>query len=332
MAARSAAAAHGRPAHEAVSQGPPPEIVALLEERAAARDERDWPRADALRDRVRELGWEAVDTPEGSTARPMLAGASAAGYADDADLGSILDQPPEVGCTLVAVVDDYPGDLARLVAALERHPQGAEHELLVVANAPADAVPDLVDSVTVLNLGERVGWADAVNLGMRRSRGGVVILLDTSVEPTGDILGPLLAAFDDERVGIAGPWGVTSADGRQFEEAPVGEVDAIEGYCLAVRRAALRQVGGFDHRFRFYRNADLDLSFAVRAHGWKAMRTPPLPVIRHEHRGWAAYDEAERDRLSRRNFYRFLKNWGDRRDLLLHPGPRPGPDRQASAE
>jgi GT2 family glycosyltransferase len=181
----------------------------------------------------------------------------------------------------------------------------------------------------VLRTEHRLGWADAANLGLRNARGGVVVLLDTSVEPAGDFVGPLLAAFDDERVGVAGPWGVSSRDGRQFDEAPAGEVDAVEGYCLALRREALQQVGGFDHRFRFYRNADLDLSFAVRSNGWKAVRTGPLPLERHEHRGWTAESEQERDRLSRRNFYRFLKHWGDRRDLLLDPGPRPGPNREA---
>jgi GT2 family glycosyltransferase len=103
-------------------------------------------------------------------------------------------------------------------------------------------------------------------------------------------------------------------------------VDAVEAYCLAIRREALRAVGGgFDHRFRFYRNADLDLSFAVRAAGWRAIRTQPLPLTRHEHRGYASLPDDERERLSRRNFYRFLKHWGDRRDLLLHPAPRRGP-------
>ena len=143
------------------------------------------------------------------------------------------------------------------------------------------------------------------------------MLLDTSCEPTGDFLSPLLAAFEDPGVGIAGGWGVTSGDGRSFEEAEPGEVDAIEGYCLAVRREALRAVGGFDRRFRFYRNADLDFSFAIRDAGWRAMRTGPLPLVRHEHRGWTSVSEAERDRLSKRNFYRFLEHWGDRADLLL---------------
>jgi GT2 family glycosyltransferase len=175
---------------------------------------------------------------------------------------------------------------------------------------------------TIVSSAERLGWADARTLGLRQSHGEVTILLDTSVEPTGDFLPMLLADFDDPSVGIAGGWGVTSGDGRQFEDAPPGEVDAIEGYCLAVRREALRAVGGFDRRFRFYRNADLDFSFAVRDAGWRAIRTQPLPLERHEHRGYTSLPDAERDRLSKRNFYRFLEHWGDRPDLLLERARR----------
>jgi GT2 family glycosyltransferase len=173
----------------------------------------------------------------------------------------------------------------------------------------------------VLTTTERLGWADARNLGLRRSLGRVTILLDTSLEPVGDIIDPLVGAFDDPSVGIAGGWGVTSPDARSFEAAPGGDVDAIEAYCLAVRREVLRDVGLFDRHYRFYRNADLDYSFAVRDAGWRAVRLADLPFERHEHRGYASLPETERDRLSKRNFYRFLKRWGSRRDLLLHPGP-----------
>ena len=109
-----------------------------------------------------------------------------------------------------------------------------------------------------------------------------------------------------------------SATGRTFEEAPPGEVDAVEGYCLAIRRGVLREAGLFDHHFRFYRNADLDFSFQARAAGWRAIAVADLPLRRHEHRGYAALPPSERERLSKRNFYRFLKHWGDRRDLLIH--------------
>ncbi|HEX6473744.1 MAG TPA: glycosyltransferase, partial [Candidatus Limnocylindria bacterium] len=261
--------------------------------------------------------WEPIDGPSGSSARPVPQRTQ--------QQASLLEEPATLPASIVAVVDDHPNDLARLLAALHANPPAVDHELAVVANAPADeadALPQPDATVHRVETTQRLGWADAVNLGLHQARGAVVVLLDTSVEPTGDFLTPLLSAFDDPRVGLAGPWGVSSGDGRQFEEAPPGEVDAIEGYCLAIRREALQQVGGFDHRFRFYRNADLDLSFAVRANGWIALRTEPLALARHEHRGWAAYPEAERDRLSKRNFYRFLKHWGDRRDLLLHPAPR----------
>lgn len=294
----------------------PEEVAALLRERAEAREARDWSRADALRDQVRELGWEPIDAPGGSTARPVPQRTQ--------ELASVLDQPASLPASIVVVVDDHPDDLTRLLGAFHTYPPATQHELVLVANAAggADVLPESAPGVQVVESEQRLGWADAENLGLHRARGAVVVLLDTSLEPTGDFLAPLLAAFDDPQVGLAGPWGVTSPDGREFIEAPPGEVDAIEGYCLAVRREALQQVAGFDRRFRFYRNADLDLSFAVRANGWTAVRTEPVPVERHEHRGWLAYPEAERDRLSKRNFYRFLKHWGDRRDLLLHPAPR----------
>ncbi|HEX2884509.1 MAG TPA: glycosyltransferase [Candidatus Limnocylindria bacterium] len=295
----------------------PDDVQRLLDERSAARERRDWQRADALRDELAALGWEAQDSASGSTARPILA------QGDAAPLPVLLDDPASVALSLQVVADDHPDDLARFLAGLAAHPPSEPWELVVVANAPSFALEPALASVPLpvepqpVPSAARLGWADARTLGLGRSRGEVTVLLDTSLEPVGDAWAPLLAAFEHPEVGIAGGWGVTSDDLRLFTDAPPGEVDAIEAYCLAVRRAALRAVGGFDRRFQWYRNADLDFSFAVRDAGWKAVRTEPLPFVRHEHRGWEALPEAERDRLSKRNFYRFLDRWGDRRDLLV---------------
>jgi cysteinyl-tRNA synthetase len=295
----------------------PEAVRRLVDERRQAREARDWARADALRDEIAGLGWEVQDGERGSTARPILP------PTEREELPSLLADPAEVALSVQVVAEDHPEDLSRFLRGLAAHAPSVPWELVIVANEPSsdlDAI--LADATmpmaaTVLPTEGRLGWADARTLGLTRSRGEVTVLVDTSLEPIGDWSSPLLAAFDDPTVGIAGGWGVTSRDARQFEEAPPGEVDAIEGYCLAVRRDALRQVRGFDHRFRFYRNADLDFSFAVRDAGWRAVRTPPLPFERHEHRGWASLPESERDRLSKRNFYRFLDRWGDRPDLLL---------------
>ena len=297
----------------------PPDVRTLLQQRTAARDRRDWAEADALRERLAALGWQVEDGASRSSARAILPATPAAAGSGV----SRLDEPATLAASIQLAAEDHPADLERFARGMAAHPPAFAWELVVVANSPSFDVGALLGEIelpvapVLLAAEPRLGWADARTLGLRRSSGEITVLVDTSVEPVGDFVTPLVAAFDDPTVGIAGGWGVKSGDGRSFEEAPPGEVDAVEGYALAIRRAALQKVGGFDPRFRFYRNADLDLSFAVRDAGWRAVRTDALPLVRHEHRGYAALPDAERDRLSKRNFYRFLKHWGDRRDLLL---------------
>ena len=70
----------------------------------------------------------------------------------------------------------------------------------------------------------------------------------------------------------------------EFEADDGPEVDAIEGYLLAVPRALAARVG-VDPKDRYYRNADLDYCFAVRALGYRATRVD-VPAARHRHRGF----------------------------------------------
>jgi cyanophycinase-like exopeptidase len=44
---------------------PPDQVLALLAERQAARDRKDWAASDALRAQIAALGWQVKDTPEG---------------------------------------------------------------------------------------------------------------------------------------------------------------------------------------------------------------------------------------------------------------------------
>ena len=76
-AGRSAAAiVAGR--RSAVSDRWPAEVADLLRDRTDARDAHDWPRADALRARLRELGWEADRVPH-RLVRQAASAAHAAG-------------------------------------------------------------------------------------------------------------------------------------------------------------------------------------------------------------------------------------------------------------
>lgn len=48
----------------------PKEAQELVEERDAARRDGDFARSDAIRDRLAEMGWEVMDTPDGTRVRP----------------------------------------------------------------------------------------------------------------------------------------------------------------------------------------------------------------------------------------------------------------------
>ena len=84
---------------------------------------------------------------------------------------------------------------------------------------------------------------------------------------------------------------------------------------LAFRRADYRDRGPFDERFRFYRNLDIWWSLVLRDEGEgetprRAVALAGLPLVRHEHRGWTSLRTTERDRQSKRNFYRIIDRFG----------------------
>jgi len=194
----------------------------------------------------------------------------------------------------------------------------ADMAVAVSAFRVAAGIWGAAERLRVVTLDPPLGFATAVNAGIEAAAGEVVVLFDPGVELTGDAVSPLLEALNDPTVVIAGPFGLRAKNTlKEFEEDAGPDVDAIEGYCLAFRRSDAEAVGGFDPKFRFYRIADIEFSFRLRDHGGRAVVVPDLPVVKHEHRLWEATEPAERDRLSRRNLYRFLDRWRDRTDLMI---------------
>ena len=115
------------------------------------------------------------------------------------------------------------------------------------------------------------------------------MLLDTSVELTGDIFTPLMELLLTTRPSaIVGRWGVVTERPahRSTEAEASGDVDAVEGYLMAFRRDVFREVGLLDEKYRFYRHLDLDFSFAVRSRGYRAVIDTTLPVATHQHVDW----------------------------------------------
>jgi GT2 family glycosyltransferase len=297
---------------------PPQAVRDLVAERQAARERRDYARADALREELRAAGWLVNDTPAG----PELAAAPPWQAVDPAALAPRWEEPDQREVSVVVHVAGWPRDVARAVAALAAH-CGVDYEVVLVDDgveeAAGRALEDLArtdERVRVLHLEAAIGFGAAMNLGMGQALGRVIVWLDPHVEATGDLLAPLIAALARPGAGLAGGWGVVTTSLLEFEADQGPEVDAVEGYLLALPRALAARIG-VDARHRYYRNADLDYSFAVRALGYRAYRVD-VPAHRHRHRAFHETDPTERDRWSKKNYDRFLARWKHRTDLLTH--------------
>jgi cysteinyl-tRNA synthetase len=283
-------------------------------------------RADAIRDEVRAMGYEVRDTPAGTQLLPAPAWAKDEGtISSSRDVDSLLQEPPEFDFTISIVARQGCLELERCLTSVRASLGNARAEIIIVDNGFEDDCGSVIDGIAcsderlrVFHADHFLGSAAARNVSLRQARGRCVLFIDTSVELKGDIFSGLSRHLADATVGIVGRWGVITNDIRSFTESTAGgDVHAVEGYLMAFRREVLREVGFLDEKYRFYRHLDLDFSFALRSKGYRALIDIGLPVIRHEHIDWSLTPEDERERLSKRNFYRFLHKWGERTDLLV---------------
>jgi cysteinyl-tRNA synthetase len=296
----------------------PAEVQRLADERAAKRAEGEFAASDDLRDAIRELGWQVLDQEGGFDLEPVREEAPPLRIRAE-KVPSILGEPPAGDVTVLWIHEGWTEDIVRGIASFRavHGERRVQHVVAEATEAPPDAWPP-DDDVEVLRLAGDPGFARARNASFLRARGRIVVVADGSIEATGDVLGPIEEALADPSVGVVGPFGLVAHDLEHLEESPGPDVDAIEGYLMAFRRELLERGLRYDSKFRFYRSADVDLSFQVKAMGLRAVRVE-LPVRRHTHRMWETTPPEKRWRLSRRNYYRFLDRFRGRTDLLVEP-------------
>jgi len=299
---------------------PPADVLRMADERVAARAARDFGAADAIRERIASAGWTVVDEPDGSFRLEPIAPEPRPIHRErPQDVAGLLDRDPDVDVSVHWVCEGWPEDIERAIAGFRANESGRTVQY-VVADVTDRAPAAWGEGVDVVWLEAGTGWGAARNAGLKRTRGRTVVVVDGSVEPTGDVFGPLESALRDPGVGVCGPFGIVTRDLRQFDEAATGDVDAIEGYLMAFRRETILAAGLFDEKFRWYRTADIEYSFRVKALDRRAT-VVDVPVKKHEHRMWFETAPEDRARWSKKNFYRFLDRFRDRWDLLVDPLP-----------
>ena len=305
----------------------PENVRNLALDRSKARQAKNWPVADDLRDQLRTLGVIPEDGKDTYRLR-MLQGREliptswqCVSRSEDLEFADVPD--PGIDLSVILVNTDQLQDTLRCVNSIILHASDLAMEIVIVQNGmrgEIDSELELMyhssDRVRILHVESQIGDSAAKNVGIRVSRGSHIVLMDSSVEVTGDIFRPLRGSLQDKSVGVVGPWGLVSKDLKEFNETTVGKVDAMQAYCLAFRRDAISEVGMLDEAFRFYRHGDLEYSFRFKYHGYAVVADGNLPMVRHVHRDWERFSEEDRELLSAANFRKFLRAWGHHHDLL----------------
>ena len=308
----------------------PQEVLDAAHARKTARLERDWAEADRLKAVIEAAGWRVVDRGSDFALSPAHAPDVVEGghvrYGASESVPSRLSEAATALATVILRATDDPAALERSVVALRAHAP-RETQLVVVADDPSPEVSDALDrlgaagepGLETLWTSARLGLAASINAGIRRAAGSVVIVLDAAVEPTGDIVTPLVEALADHSVAIAGAGGLAGVDIRDLADGGPGDVVALDGTCLAVRRVDASGRGPLDERFRIPRLLGTWWSLVLRdqdeAAPRRAIALGNLPVAR---RGSPAdgLDPAERERSVKRDRYRILERFRERPDLM----------------
>lgn len=224
------------------------------------------------------------------------------------------------GAAVSVIVPVYNGRHL-LRACLDSIPGGVE--IIVVDDVSTDGAAEFVEAnfplVTVLRNDVNVGFGRTSNRGLEAASGRVRIVLNSDARFRPGAVDALVAAFDDERVGIAGPRLVFPDDSHQTsaasfptpgaivagsflmnevyqrarpghpfrwamgmseaEHAASHDVDWVKGACIAIRDTCVAATGGFDPEYFMYVE-ETDLCWRAAAAGF-TVRYVAEAIVEH---------------------------------------------------
>lgn len=224
---------------------------------------------------------------------------------------------------------------------------GKTKEIIVVDDCSSDGSASFLKEnfpeVTVVEFFENRGFASAINEGVKKSNGDVVVLLNSDVQVENTFLGPLVKHFVDKRVFSVTPKvfqpsnnlideGLTSfrlEDG--YFRICIGTfgVQSIKQVCTvayagggfsAFDREKFLELKGFDDLYHPFYWEDVDICYRAWKKGWFALYEPDS-LIYHQSHGTVKkrYSEYFLTCISLRNMFLFTwKNITDGEILIAH--------------
>ncbi len=235
--------------------------------------------------------------------------------------------------------------LGRCLDSLQAHPAPGGMTVTVVDNASGDGTAEMVSreypEVRLLAQAVNIGFGAATNRGAAGGEAPYILALNPDAAVEADTLATLVelmeahpdagcsgcalyqedGTFDHaSRRGFPTPLsalGHFTGIGRRLSggrlaayratEVERGEVDAVNGAFMLLRRSAFEEIRGFDEAYWMYME-DLDLNWRLREAGWKTLYEPSVRAV-HTKGGTTGGRRSARLRIAfHRGMGRFYRN------------------------
>lgn len=215
------------------------------------------------------------------------------------------------------IAEGFTEDLITCVSAITKHTQTP---VSIYANGKSNWLSDDLFKSNQINITQEknpLGWGNVINHFLSTSTEDYLVIMDPSTIFTDDPITATLTQLESGYQGVGWKGGLVNLDDewRSTDDKGVGEVDVLFSYFLALDRVFTQKAGGANPSAKYYRNADIELSLAIRAAGGKLMQID-LPLTQERHHGYYDADPDYRDKNSRKNYQRILERFRGKNEIL----------------
>lgn len=288
----------------------PEEIWNLGKQRQEARAAKDFELADRLRDAIADAGWDVIDVAGAFEFHKRIR------YVVTETIQAMKPVLEECEIAIVMIVSGFQEDAVQTVDSIRNYCQTPIVILCLGEVGPLEGL--LNETTVVIRVVEECGWGQAANALIKNVNSDYLVIMDPSTRFAGDAVSPVLQKLE-ERVFSAVGWrgGLINLedDWRSVDDKGDGEVDVLFSYFLAIDRQAALEVGGFNSRALYYRNADIEFSLKLR-HASGHLLQMDLPLSQVRHHGYHDVDETFREVQSKKNYDRILERFRGKNAIL----------------